>query len=218
MDAGELVAPGAMPLERIEAEITELAGHLAAAECRWLQLVAEFDDRRGFEQWGSRTCAHWLSWHCGLDLRSAREKIRVGHTLTDLPLIAETFAAGRLSYSKVRAVTWVATPENEADLVMLAMYATAAQVERSVRAYRGVLSSEEETDRANEQHAARYLRCDWDDDGMLAVDGRFEPRSGREDLLLDGGVEGRGRAARSRSCRDCAALGRPSEELSAPPG
>ena len=79
----EVLVPESMPLERIEAEITELAGHLAAGECRWLLLVAEFDERRGHEQWGSRTCAHWLSWHCALDVRSAQEKLRVAHALRD---------------------------------------------------------------------------------------------------------------------------------------
>jgi hypothetical protein len=162
-----------MPLERIEAEITQLAGHLAAAECRWLQLVAEFDDRRGFEQWGSRTCAHWLSWHCALDLRAAREKLRVAHAVRGLPLITAEFAAGRLSYSKVRAITRIANADNEAELVTLALHGTAAQVERSVRAYRRVKRDAEELDGWNARRAERYLRCDWDDDGMLVVNGRL---------------------------------------------
>ena len=38
-----------VPTERLEAQITELAGHLAAAECRWLGLVGEFDRRKGIE-------------------------------------------------------------------------------------------------------------------------------------------------------------------------
>src|SRR4249920_3738981 len=84
----------AMPLERLEAEITELAGHLAAAECRWLLLIAEFDRRAGHEQWGCRTCAHWLSWHCGLDIRAARDRVRVARALEPLALITEAFAAG----------------------------------------------------------------------------------------------------------------------------
>jgi hypothetical protein len=45
-------AVAAMPLERLEAEITELAGHLAAGECRWLELVAEYDRRDGHATWG----------------------------------------------------------------------------------------------------------------------------------------------------------------------
>ena len=90
-----------------------------------------------------------------LGLRSRRalggEKVRVAHTLEELPLVAEEFADGRLSYSKVRAITRVATPATEEQLVMLAEHATAAQVERIVRTYRGMRSVEEETEAANER-------------------------------------------------------------------
>ena len=106
-----------MPTERLEAQITELAGHLAAAECRWLGLVGEFDRRKGYEAWGCISCAYWLSWHCGLDLRSARDKVRVARALEGLAVDSvEQFAAGAISYSKVRAITRVATPATEADL------------------------------------------------------------------------------------------------------
>ena len=98
MDAGELVVPGAMPLERIEAEITELAGHLAAAECRWLQLVAEFDDRRGFEQWGSRDVRagvfrssrdRGVRISCSTTVsKGAGERLDLDHVLTSLWSVA----------------------------------------------------------------------------------------------------------------------------------
>src|SRR4051794_740336 len=55
----------ALATERLEAEITTLAGHIAAATCRWLLLVAEFDRREAWGGWGCRSCAHWLSWQCG---------------------------------------------------------------------------------------------------------------------------------------------------------
>ena len=45
----------------------------------------------------------------------------------------ERFARGELSYSKVRAITRIAVPENEAELVEMARWATAAQLERLVR-------------------------------------------------------------------------------------
>ena len=171
METREVVMPETMPPERLEAEITQLAGHLAAAECRWMLLIAEFDRRAGYESWGCRTCSHWLSWHCGLDMRAAREHVRVARALETLPLITQEFAAGKLSYSKVRALTRVATPENEADLAMIAEHATAVQVERTVRTYRKVLSQDEELDATNARHAARFLHCDWVDDGSL--EGRF---------------------------------------------
>ncbi len=175
MSRGEASTMEAMPLERLEAEITELAGQLAAGEYRWLELVAEYDRRAGHEAWGCRTIAHWLSWHCGLDMRSAREKVRVAHALEELPLVAEQFAAGRLSYSKVRAITRVATPANEEQLVMYAQHTTAAQVERIVRTYRGVRSPAEETEHANRLHEEQYLQVEYDLDGAGVTSGRMPP-------------------------------------------
>ena len=57
---------------------------------------------------------------------SAREKVRVARALDGLPLVGAEFGKGRLSYSKVRALTRVATPENEKSLVDVALGATAA--------------------------------------------------------------------------------------------
>src|SRR5690349_6104115 len=50
--AASPVEPPAVPLERVEAQICELAGHLAAATCRFLVLLADFDARRGWASWG----------------------------------------------------------------------------------------------------------------------------------------------------------------------
>ena len=180
MTHGEVVtettttAAAAMPLERLEAEITELAGQLAAGECHWLQLVAEYDRRSGHESWGCRTIAHWLSWHCGLDMRSAREKVRVAHALADLPLVTEEFGAGRLSYSKVRAITRIATPANEEQLVMYAQHTTAAQTERIVRTYRG-RTKDDEAEAANRLYGEQYLHVEYDLDGAGVLSGRMPP-------------------------------------------
>jgi hypothetical protein len=171
----EQMAPEAFATERLEAEIATLAPHRSAAECRWLQLVAEFDRREAWLQWGCRTCAFWLSWKCGLDIRSAQEKLRVAHALEGLPRVVEEFATGTLSYSKVRAITRIATPENEEALVTLALHATAAHIEAVVRAYRGVLSREDETASAVVRRANRSHRFDWDDDGTLTGSYRLAP-------------------------------------------
>ena len=48
-------------------EITTLAGHLNAANARFLALIAELDRRRGWAEWGVKSCAHWLNWKCGID-------------------------------------------------------------------------------------------------------------------------------------------------------
>jgi hypothetical protein len=105
-----------VPLERLEAEICELAGHLAAATCRFLVLLGDFDARRGWADWEMTSCAAWLSWKCQMSSGTAREHVRVARALRDLPVIRGEFGAGRLSYAKVRALTRIATAGTEAFL------------------------------------------------------------------------------------------------------
>src|SRR5215472_4736700 len=127
-DAGP--GPAAVPLERLEAQICELAGHLAAATCRFLVLVGDFDARRGWASWQMTSCAAWLSWKCQMSSHTAREHVRVARALRVLPVIRAEFGAGRLSYAKVRALTRIATPDTEAGLAELAGPMTGNQLER----------------------------------------------------------------------------------------
>ena len=87
-----------LSIRELEAQITELAGHLNAANHRWLVLIAEFDRRNGWSDGATQSCAHWLSWKCGLDLGATREKVRVARAIESLPKISVAMANGRLSY------------------------------------------------------------------------------------------------------------------------
>ena len=84
--ARDLGLPHPVPLERLEAQICELAGHLAAATCRFLVLLADFDARRGWASWEMSSCAAWLSWKCQMSAGAAREHVRVARALRDLPV------------------------------------------------------------------------------------------------------------------------------------
>ena len=159
------------PLELLEREITELASHIHAATCRWLGLIAEFDRREGWGDWGCRSCAHWVSWRCGVAPVAAREHVRVARRLETMPLVRAAFADGRLSYSKVRALTRVEEVRQEDDLLSLAEHATAAQLERLVRAYRGVVAVE----RAEPE---RWVAWNHDADGSLLLRGRLPADEG----------------------------------------
>jgi hypothetical protein len=128
----------AQPLERLEAEIVSLAGQLAAATARYLKVVGEFDAAEGAAAWGMRSTAHWLAWQTSLDLRTARDHVRVARALRDLPLTAAAFAEGRLSYAKVRALTRFANTSTEAELIELAKASTATQLDRVARTARRV--------------------------------------------------------------------------------
>jgi hypothetical protein len=91
---------------------------------------------------GAISCAHWLTWRIGLDRGAAREKVRVARALGVLPRIDAAFAAGRLSYAKVRAITRVANAENEERLLEVALAATGAQLEQICRGLRSATQSE----------------------------------------------------------------------------
>jgi hypothetical protein len=163
----------AMPLERMEAQICELAGHLAAATCRFLVLLGDFDARRGWASWEMNSCAQWLSWKCQMSSGAAREHVRVARALRDLPVISAEFGAGRLSYAKVRALTRIATPVTEADLAEIAGPMTGNQLERFARAHRQV-------SRADDTTARIWRRLTWrfEDDGSLSGTFRLPPLAG----------------------------------------
>ena len=122
----------AVGLDRLGDEIADLAAHLDTATARLLDLIREFDARGGWNT-GFRSCAAWLTWRVGLAPGAAREHVRVARALDTLPLLAHALARGELSYSKVRELTRVATPETEERLLAVARIGSAEHVERLVR-------------------------------------------------------------------------------------
>jgi hypothetical protein len=164
-------------LDEVAEEIVGLAARLAASLCRWLELVAEFDRREGWASSGCHSCAHWLSWKCGVALQTAREQVRVARALEGLPLVRVAFGRGTLSYTKVRALVRMCTPDTEADLVELAKVATGEHLNRIAAGYaRATEDPDEDTPRPS-------VRWHWDDDGQLRVSATLDPESGRAFLV-----------------------------------
>ncbi|HVM27152.1 MAG TPA: DUF222 domain-containing protein, partial [Mycobacteriales bacterium] len=104
------------------------AGRIAAGQAELLPWIAEFDRRQGWAGPGMKSCAQWLSWRIGLSPGAAREQVRVAGRLQELPELAAAFGDGRVSYSKVRAITRVAEPGDGVDWVGLARHSSAAQL------------------------------------------------------------------------------------------
>ncbi len=165
--------PSLVSLERLEERICELAGHLAAGTCRFLQLVAEFDARRGWACWDLPSCAAWLAWKCQVAPGTAREQVRVARALEGLPVITAEFAAGRMSYAKVRALSRIATTQTEADLAEITGAMTAAQCERFVAAHRKASDDEELASRA-----ARRVSVHLAEDGSVAITAKLPATDG----------------------------------------
>ena len=124
-----------------------------------------------------RLCGPSLGWKCGLDRGAAREKVRVAHALENLPLISAAMARGALSYSKVRALTRVATPQTEDTLLMIALHGTAHHVETLVRRYRRAQEAAE-LSREALQFNNRRVSYFYDDDGSLVLNARLPAETG----------------------------------------
>ena len=180
-DASSAPAPRPAPgdadaqLERLGNRIAELSARIQAATYELLVLIREFDQQEGWD--GRLSCAEWLSWRTGLAPGPAREHVRVARALGELPKLSDAMRRGRISYSTVRAVTRVATPENEQTLLDVALAGTAEHVERIVRGWRRVDRSAEQAEEQR-RDASRSLRTWVDDGGMVVVRGRLTPEVG----------------------------------------
>ncbi len=186
--AADVVLPDAAPpatapapddaaarLQQLGDRIAELSARIWAATWELLTLIREFDAQDGWS--GCLSCAQWLSWRTGLAPGAAREHVRVARALGDLPKLSDAMRRGRISYSKVRAVTRVATPENEQALLDVALAGTAEHVEQIVRGWRRVdRAAEQAEDRRRDLR--RALRTWVDEDGMVVVRGRLTPEVG----------------------------------------
>ena len=155
--------------ERLEDELATLTAHISAATARWLELVS------AVEREGSLAddLARWLAFRCGIATREAREYVRVAEALQELPSIRAAFSRGELTFTKVRALTRVATAASEESLLELAGALTASQLERALRAFRRISAEE-----AGETHALEYLDYHWAEDGSLYLRARLPAEDG----------------------------------------
>ncbi|MEL7210871.1 MAG: DUF222 domain-containing protein, partial [Actinomycetota bacterium] len=150
-----------------------MSDSLARNQHELVVLAAEFADSAEWVLAGAANPARWLADASDAETCTAREWIRIGRRLRELPAIADAFADGRLSYSKVRTLTRIATPDNEAELVDLAEPVPAGDLGRVLAAWANRNSTPEQIE-------ARHRRCRsvaWrnEPDGMVTFTLRLPP-------------------------------------------
>ena len=112
--------------------------------------------------------ANWLSWRIGCGLGAAAEKVRAARALGDLPKIDAALEAGQLSYCKVRAMTRVATADNEELLLEQARTSTGAQLEKvcsGLRRAQRIIGQDN-----NHAPPERYVRKRHTQEGMVRIE------------------------------------------------
>jgi hypothetical protein len=174
METYEARVQRAREIDALRDEITRLAGHLNAANYRFLKLIGEFDRRNGWVD-------NWLNWKCGIAMGAARERVRVARALEQLPKISAAMERGELSYSKVREITRIACAGTEDYLVMIARHGTANHVEKMVRGFRRAKNAEEMRREAVQQ-AERSVTYQYDEDGSLLLRAKLPAEIGAKVL------------------------------------
>ncbi len=154
--------------------VAELYAGITAATRVFLAALAECDRLGDWSEEGFTSCAEWLSWRLGITRNTANEKVRVAHALERLPEIAGAMERGELSFSKVRALTRVATPDNERELLPYALSVSAAGLERFVRSWREI-DGEDPSARERRLHARRTFSVFPGEDGLYVLRGRLTP-------------------------------------------
>src|SRR3954452_12665750 len=91
------------------------ANHQIRIRCdaREAPMLREADEMSLHVALGYPTLADLVMAELDCSRHTANEKLRVAHELLELPLIDEAFRAGEVSWSKVRELTRVATPDTE---------------------------------------------------------------------------------------------------------
>ena len=163
-------------LETLADEIASFAARIDVAKHALLARLRVFDANEAWAPLGFSSCAAWLAWRIGIGTKAAREQVRVARALGSLAKLDELFGRGELSYSKVRAITRVATPETEQDFIDFAMTSTAAQLELLVRSFRNALG-EAKVSAGGEQQAGgdRFMRKSTVAGGMVRIEIQVAP-------------------------------------------
>src|SRR5664279_5406905 len=168
-------SPHELSLDELGKRIVDMSGRLAAATCRWLLLVGQFDAREGYVSFGLASTAQWLTHSCGIAHRTAAEHVRVARSLLQYPRLADEMGAGRLSFSQVRAISRIVEPGEHGlvdDLIEAAQHGTVAQLEVLVRGLRTVDHNDKATD------PGEYLKQSWTSDSRWHLSARLDPELG----------------------------------------
>jgi hypothetical protein len=153
--------------------LQEIVESWAKSQYELVTLAAEFADSPEWILTGSPTAAHWLANIADAEPCTTLEWIRIGRLLKMLPATADAFKTREISYSKVRTLTRLATPENERELVDVATTTTAADLGRALAAWLHRNAEPEDIDAHHQRQ--RSLKWRTEPDGMVSFSLRLPP-------------------------------------------
>ncbi len=148
-------------------QIASLGVELNANQYKVVRLAAAYDTTLEWFHEGFKSPAVAIAHALDIHDSTAREWIRVGHALDELPLVHDAFVTNTLSYAKTRIVTRWADSENEVDLLELAHNRTANRLTTAIAKY--LADDETDDERDQRQHENRSVTVYTDADGMVII-------------------------------------------------
>lgn len=102
-------------------EIESAFRAIAQNKASLLSAIQTFDTLELANECGARTTAQFLIRRLGVSASTAHEYVSVAHRLAPFTYLQEQFSTGAINYSVVRLLLKYLTPENERELVELAL-------------------------------------------------------------------------------------------------
>lgn len=178
-EAPERVVTPQVRSAQIDDAIRELSALVAATEAKILHLVAE-RDALGLDLGGWSSPAAWLSATAGYSPSIARSQVEVAGRLSELPDIKAAFSSGEVSFSEVKEIVPIATPETEEVLLNIARHAPVATTQRFARVYSR--ARRESSEDLAAKRFSRRVSSRYTDDGMYLLNAQMMRDEG---ALLD---------------------------------
>jgi len=172
---GPRVIEGARPVTgtSVRAELECIGRRWSASMIRLVELSVDLDESGEWALDGSPTCAHWIAGMLDIEVSTAREWLRIGRELRKLPETRSAFHDGRLSYTKARSVTRLATPDNESELLDIAERTAPGKLGTALAAWSA--RNEDDTTRNRRHRRERAMRWRTEPDGAVTATIRMTP-------------------------------------------
>jgi hypothetical protein len=153
------------------ARIVHLGRHLGTLHHQLVRCAADFDDSGLWALDHHTTCAGWIAERLAVAYGTAREWLRVGHALRQLPATNAAFEEGRLSYGQVRTLTRIAIdhPDHDSELVDLAERTASRDLAVALAAWCTRNEQPDDLDRRHHRHTALTARVEPDGMGVITI-------------------------------------------------
>ena len=152
-------------------QIEDMHRAMTQSKAELLSAIQTFDELALAIECGSTTTAHFLMRRLGVSSSTSHEYVSVAHRLRPFRYLHKHFSEGALSYSVVRLLLKYMTPENERELVDLALGMGYHELECA-------LAGKKPQDGEGEDSPQYYLSLHKRDNGDIAFHGNMNAADG----------------------------------------